>query len=210
MNPPSHDELVLCCPVTAIPSAWMPAAGAIPLTEAALLEALAHTPPVWRPRSIAETDPTHKQWIPYGLIREPSGRWACYRRRGTETRLTGSRSVGIGGHINPIDAPSPQAPGSPWRSLLWNGFLRELAEELPAAVPGQTQFLGLIHESNSPVGRVHIGVVFLHTTTTPLPMEPGELAPLEWLPHPSSPNCTDLELWSHLALRLLPTRSHQP
>ncbi len=200
---PAHSpELVLCSPTASLPPAWLPRSGVVPLTESVLLATLAHTPPVWLPRSIAETDPSHKQWIPYGLVREPSGRWACYRRRGTESRLHGIRSLGIGGHINPIDAPPADPTGSPWRSLFWNGFLRELAEELPAAVPGQSHFLGLIHEDLSPVGRVHLGVVFLHLTTTLIPMDPGELAPLEWIQDPASPDLGDLELWSRLALQL--------
>lgn len=199
---PSSPEIVLCSPTASLPPSWLPRSGAVPLSESALLSALAPIPPVWLPRSIAETDPTHKQWIPYGLIREPTGRWACYRRRGSESRLRGIRSLGIGGHINPIDAPSPDSAEAPWRSLFWNGFLRELAEELPAAVPGGSQFLGLIHEDLSPVGRVHIGVVFLHQTTTPLPLDPGELDPLEWLTDPSASSTPDddLELWSRLAL----------
>jgi predicted NUDIX family phosphoesterase len=175
----------------------------MPLSEAALLATLESHAPVWLPRSVAETDPTHQQWIPYGLIREPSGRWACYRRRGTETRLIGSRSLGIGGHINPVDAPAAGVGGAPWGALFWNGFLRELAEELPDAVPGSSRFLGLIREAQSPVGRVHLGVVFLHLTSRALPMDPGELAPLEWVEDPEAPECADLELWSHLAVELL-------
>jgi len=205
MSPSSSAELVLCSPTASLPPAWLPRSGAVPLSESALLATLAYTPPVWLPRSIAETDATHKQWIPYGLIQEPSGRWACYRRRGTESRLHGIRSLGIGGHINPIDARPTDLAGSPWRSLFWNGFLRELAEELPAAVPGQSHFLGLIHEDLSPVGRVHLGVVFLHLTTTPNPMDPGELNPLEWIRDPASPDLDNLELWSRLAFHLCRT-----
>jgi predicted NUDIX family phosphoesterase len=89
--------------------------------------------------------------------------------------------------------------------LFWNGFIRELSEELPMAVPGQTRFLGLIHESRTEVGKVHIGLVFLHQTSTPIPMDAGDLAPLDWLDASSLLNLIDdhPETWSLLALKLL-------
>lgn len=200
-------EQVLCTPTAALPASWLPPCGAIALDGSALFAALEGVAPVWLPRPIAESDATHKQWIPYGLIQEPSGRWACYRRRGTEFRLHGARSLGIGGHINPVDAPSGTHLRHPWHALLWNGFLRELAEELPTALPGRTRLLGLIHESTSEVGRVHLGAVFLHKTDTPIPMDSGELHPLEWLTREelNSEDTSDIELWSKLALQLVPT-----
>lgn len=209
MNP--TEELVLCSPSAALPDAWLPQHGSLAISEARLAQALYHQVPVWLPRSQAETDPAFKQWIPYGLLQEPGGKLACYRRRGSEGRLRGIRSLGIGGHINPVDQRSEHPVGSPWLSLFWNGFLRELSEELPAAVPGSTRLLGLIHEAGTPVGRVHLGLVFLHQTTTPIPMDPGELAPLEWI-HPTSlqhPTPDAPETWSLLALQLLPcTQPH--
>ncbi len=36
-----------------------------------------------------------------------------------------------------------------------------------------------------------------------LPMDPGELAPLEWVEDPKASDCADLETWSHLAVDLL-------
>ena len=140
------------------------------------------------------------------MVQEPGGKLASYHRRGSEGRLCGIRSLGIGGHINPVDQPSGPAVGSLWLSLFWNGFRRELTEELPAALPGTTRFLGLIHEAGTPVGRVHLGLVFLHQTSTPIPMDEGELSPLEWI-HPTSLQRTNLdapETWSLLALQLLP------
>jgi predicted NUDIX family phosphoesterase len=201
-----REELVLCSPTGALPPDWLPDQGSLALAEDELLAGLASIPPLWLPRSRAETDPAYKQWIPYGLVREAGGRFACYRRRGSEGRLRGIRSLGIGGHINPVDLPLSTAPVPLWRSLFWNGFIRELSEELPMAVPGQTRFLGLIHESRTEVGKVHIGLVFLHQTSTPIPMDAGDLAPLDWLDASSLLNPIDdhPETWSLLALKLLP------
>ena len=207
----STPEQVLCTPTSVLPSEWLPTAGAVAMSEVALLEGLSGMAPVWLPRSAAELDPGFKQWIPYGLVQAPCGRLACYRRRGSEERLKGVRSLGIGGHVNPVDAPAVDGLPFSWRQALWNGFRRELAEELPAAVPGTTRFLGLIHESRSEVGRVHIGMVFLHQTATPAPMDGGELGDLEWLRWPLEDGPLEdgalegdaPELWSRLALSLL-------
>src|SRR6218665_1956509 len=56
------------------------------------------------PRPDAENDPTHKQIIPYSILRH-QGRYLVYTRGGKsgEKRLVAKRSIGIGGHINPLD-----------------------------------------------------------------------------------------------------------
>ena len=194
----SAGELVLCTPRTQLPSGWLPRQGSIPLTDTALSATLAGLPPVWLPRRIAETDPTHKQWIPYGLLERADGRLASYPRQGTEARLHGLRSLGIGGHVNPGDAPAP----FDWLSTLQHGFARELAEEYPAATTGTTRMLGLINEDTSAVGLVHLGLVFHHRLQH-FPAPPaGELAGLEWL-LPSELGSHAHEAWSTLALQIL-------
>ena len=40
------------------------------------------------------------QILPYIAIRDLDGNYLTYSRNGTETRLHGSRSIGIGGHID--------------------------------------------------------------------------------------------------------------
>ena len=61
--------------------------------------------PRFMPRSAVETDPSFKQLIPY-VIMSHEGKYLSYIRgkRAGETRLVAKRSIGIGGHINPIDA----------------------------------------------------------------------------------------------------------
>ena len=60
------------------------------------------------PRSKAEQDPSFKQLIPY-VIMTHDGKYLNYVRgkRAGEKRLVGNRSMGIGGHINPIDDEVP-------------------------------------------------------------------------------------------------------
>lgn len=206
-------EHILCARTADLPPAWLPEAGAVPLAEQALLDTLATLEPLWLPRPAAEHDPGFKQWIPYVLVQNARAELAAYPRQGTEARLHGLWSVGIGGHINPEDhVRDITDPRTLWRDALWTGLRRELAEEFPAAAEGATRFLGLIHESRTEVGRVHLGVVFLHEVHAVTAAPGPELAGLQWLPrttlgHGDWP-LERFELWSRLALQLL--ANHDP
>ena len=204
------DELVLCSARADLQNGWLPLDGALPLGQEAFLAALGPVAPHWLPRSRAEHDPTFKQWIPYALVENARGELAAYPRHGTEARLHGLHSLGIGGHINPSDTNFDQTPSAPpppfWHTTLWAGLRRELAEEFPAAVEGTTRFLGLINEDTGPVGRVHLGAVFHHRLAHNPPPPEGELSGLVWLP-PSALGLppwplTRFESWSRLALTL--------
>jgi predicted NUDIX family phosphoesterase len=206
MNP---EELVLCTARSELPAAWLPHNAALPLTEAALLAGLAPAAPRWLPRSHAEHDALFKQWIPYVLLEDSTGAFAAYPRLGGEARLHGLHSLGLGGHVNPVDTPpAPSAGADFWRTTLWAGLHRELEEEFPAAVAGVTTFLGLINEDTGPVGRVHLGAVFHHRLAHNPPPPEGELASLAWLPRKalgaSAWPLERFETWSRLAVSLLP------
>lgn len=110
---------------------------------------------LWLPRPAAECDPEHKQIIPYVVLRF-QGHLFHYRRgqAGGEQRLRKLRSVGVGGHINPVD----EVPGSdPYR----RGLLRELDEEIELRGGYRETILGLINDDATPVGQVHLGIVHL-------------------------------------------------
>jgi predicted NUDIX family phosphoesterase len=109
-------------------------------------------------RPAAEQDPTHKQLIPYSIFRH-EGRYLCYRRGGSsgEKRLVARRSLGIGGHINPVD----QAHDGMGETMYFNSLERELAEELVLGGGHRQRVVGLINDDSSEVGSVHLGVVHL-------------------------------------------------
>ncbi|MBX3733406.1 MAG: hypothetical protein KF791_12515 [Verrucomicrobiae bacterium] len=205
-------ESVLCSRACDLPEAWRPETLSLPLTEEQIRAVLAPLPPVWISRQEAEHDERYLQWIPYLLLRDARRRLAAYPRQGADTRLHGRWSLGVGGHINPVDAAdaadAASDGGSAWTGLLQRGLRRELSEEFPGAVSGVTRFLGLIHERHSAVGRVHIGAVYLHELSGD-PGEPGtELAGLRWVA-PGELGGAEwpwnrLELWSQLALALMP------
>lgn len=100
-------------------------------------------------RGDAEGDPTHKQVIPYLVLRD-SERWFLMRRTraGGDERLHDLGSIGVGGHINPGDGD------------VVGGLLREWREELDADFVPEFIPVGLLNDDTTDVGSVHIGFVF--------------------------------------------------
>lgn len=106
-------------------------------------------------RSEAEHNPNFKQVIPYVLVC-CNGKYLVVKRQATqsETRLHNKGSIGIGGHINPVD-------GDP-EKILDAGLKRELSEELNTDNPpglSDLKLVGLLRDDVDEVGLVHLGVV---------------------------------------------------
>ena len=111
------------------------------------------------------------------------------------------RSLGIGGHINPIDEEN----ASLQRSLYDNGVEREIAEELRIEGGYRQHVIGLINDDSTEVGAVHLGVVHcfeleqdqIHSNEDAIEdlrfMSLEELAAIE----------PQLESWSQILLRHL-------
>ena len=75
------------------------------------------------PRSRAEDDPKFKQLIPYVVMKYRDQVFQYTRGQGAgEKRLRALRSIGIGGHINPVDHSADEHP---YRT----GISGEVAEE---------------------------------------------------------------------------------
>jgi predicted NUDIX family phosphoesterase len=123
--------------------------------------------PRFMPRSQAEHDPSCKQIIPY-VIMTHAGKYLSYvrGRRAGEARLTGLRSIGIGGHINPIDADN-----SPLFAYLYENYLiavqREVAEEVCVETAYSDCVAALLNDDSNEVGSVHLGIVHCWTLTEP-------------------------------------------
>ena len=101
-------------------------------------------------RGDAEEDPTHKQVIPYLVLRD-GDRWFLMRRTkaGGDARLHDLWSIGVGGHLNPGDGD------------VEGGLRREWAEEVVAAFEPAFEPVGLLNDDTTPVGAVHLGIVFV-------------------------------------------------
>jgi predicted NUDIX family phosphoesterase len=110
---------------------------------------------------VAENDFSCKQVIPYVVIRHED-RYLLMRRthRQTESRLHGKYSLGVGGHINRDDL-SPVN-----NNVILAGMRRELAEEIRVEAEQSCQLIGTINDDSTEVARVHLGLVFVLTTSS--------------------------------------------
>jgi predicted NUDIX family phosphoesterase len=124
----------------------------------------------YRPRGEMEEDPGFKQLIPYVVFQYRSGDGVqlfqyCRGHGQGEARLRAKRSVGIGGHISTLDA---DAIGRHFgRQVYDEGMRRELAEEVDIQTPYSSECVGLINDDDTPVGKVHLGVVHLFDVERP-------------------------------------------
>ena len=115
----------------------------------------------FRDRNEAEKDPTTKQVIPYIIFAADDDTYLVYQRTGSEERLAGGYSMGIGGHINELDA------GGEWKAeMIWACMKRELEEELDLSdlsvddLTKRASLKGILYDDENAVGRVHLGVVY--------------------------------------------------
>ena len=106
----------------------------------------------WLERTTAEQDPSYKQLIPYVVVRDAERVFLMERTdAGADARLHRRATIGVGGHLNPVDdGPDP----------LGSGLAREWREELSAEWEPDFTPIGLLNDDRNPVGSVHLGIVF--------------------------------------------------
>jgi predicted NUDIX family phosphoesterase len=103
-------------------------------------------------RAVAEEDPDHKQLVPYVVVRDGDKVFLMERTdAGGDRRLHGKASIGVGGHLNPVDDGE---------DALMAGLRREWTEELVAGWTPDFRLVGMLNDDTNPVGAVHLGVVF--------------------------------------------------
>jgi predicted NUDIX family phosphoesterase len=156
-------------------------------------------------RADAESDPTHKQIIPYALF-QSGDRFLHYVRGKSagEQRLASKGSIGIGGHVNADDY---QASGSLGRELYLAGVAREIAEEIQIGCSYEQSIVGLIKDDTTEVGSVHLGIVHLFTLDAPeIASNEDGITNLSFLTREELMNLADgglLESWSRLIVENL-------
>jgi len=161
--------------------------------------------PRFMPRSVVETDPSFKQLIPY-VIMSFEGKYLSYVRgkRAGETRLVAKRSVGIGGHINPIDAGN-----SPLFAHSYENYLaavqREVAEEVTVDANHTDKIVALLNDDSNEVGQVHLGVVHHWALDSDKVTRKEQMITQMTFMTPAELNEVkdSLETWSQLCLPLL-------
>jgi predicted NUDIX family phosphoesterase len=158
----------------------------------------------YRLRAEMEEDPSFKQLIPYVIFRHVDAKgqatlFQYLRGKGQgEGRLHSKRSIGVGGHISRQDAVAERCPYE-------EGMRRELEEEVQVLTPYRDQRVGLINDDETPVGRVHLGIVHVLDVERPdvLPREKDLLEtgfrPVEFL----LAELAGFESWSQICLTAL-------
>ena len=129
-----------------------------------LREILSRPNNLFLPRKQAETDPAHKQIIPYVVIAH--GDKVLYYVRGKkagEQRLAAKGSIGIGGHLNDSDETLFAWDEAAYRA----GVEREVNEELRINTSFDDRIVALLNDDTTEVGRVHLGVVHVFQLAEP-------------------------------------------
>jgi len=139
-------------------------------------------------RSVAEVSPAYRQIIPYVVIRNDHHYFVLKRTpKQTEARLHHKLSLGIGGHVNP------------GHSLL-EGLQKELDEEVHIATTYDMEFIGIINDDTTDVGRVHLGAAYLlDVTSREVTVKETEKMTSEWMSRNAIREArTAMESWSQI------------
>ncbi len=148
-------------------------------------------------RPLAESDPGMKQLIPYVVVHDGPQVFLMHRTdAGGDPRLHGKASIGVGGHLNPVDAG---------HDALMAGLQREWAEEIEADWEPEFELIGFLNDDTNPVGAVHLGVVFrVQAMGRPLDVrEHDKLVGAFADPDAINASRDRLETWSQLVVEAL-------
>ncbi len=195
-------EKVLCIKRQNCPDKWVENKSILKINESSFFKICSDLKFEFKDRKIVEKDPNFKQVIPYVIILTKDSKYiAGYKRQGNEERLHDLWSIGIGGHINPIDADKNPTM---LKEIIIAGMQRELDEELITVNANDKPiFTGIINEEITDVGSVHIGAVFQILTNHKKDYLGGEeLVDFQWI-ETEKISTLNLELWSSLTLELI-------
>ncbi len=154
-------------------------------------------------RASAEDDPGHKQLIPYCIFRH-GDRILHYTRgkSGGESRLHAKISIGVGGHVNPVDTGGGRIGPEAYHAAV----AREIEEELELPGGYESRIIGLLNDDSNPVGQVHLGIVHLVDLASDRVMSREDaLVDLKFslLEDLNGPSYGRLETWSQHCIRHL-------
>ena len=154
-------------------------------------------------RAAAEEDPSHKQIIPYCIFRCGDSILHYTRgKAGGESRLHAKISVGVGGHVNPVDMDGGKTGPDAYHAAV----TREIEEELDLPGDHQHRIIGLLNDDSNPVGQVHLGIVHLiDLPSDAVSSREDALTDLAFTPlaELNGPMFERLETWSAFCIRHL-------
>ena len=183
-----NDELVLVVPTSDLFDKSF--TGVIPISDSytKLTKALTHLD--IKRRGDVEEDPSYKQLISYVVVKNNKGETLLYTRLsgGGESRLHGKSSVGVGGHMNPVDGLSGY-------QLLLENTKRELIEEI-GVEPVEIGLYGLVNDDSNDVGQVHVGLIYIaNIGDQEVTVTETDTLSVKWVP---DTKFYELETWSQL------------
>ena len=157
-------------------------------------------------RSDADVNPNFKQPIAYAVIFNPKLKKVFLYRRSPKTenyqekRLQGKWSVGIGGHIEKVDARA--------ENPIQTSLLREIEEEIELKGKFEVKVLGYMNFDDDSVGKVHFGILYLIETDGNIKprskeIESGSFVSVKDIERKIKSNNFVMENWSRLALKAL-------
>ncbi len=152
-------------------------------------------------RALAEESPQFKQIIAYAIFCH-EGRVLAYARtaKGNEARLHDKYSLGIGGHINPVDGLADNV------GTYLAGVEREIREEISFSGTARQELYAVINDDTNEVGSVHLGIVHRFELDSE-EVSPNEKAldklAFRTLDELSGPLYDKLETWSAICVEAL-------
>lgn len=157
-------------------------------------------------RRFCESDETKQQLLPYIVAVNQHEKIFCYSRgnAGTEKRLVGNKSIGLGGHVD--DVPQFDMSLYTW---MQDEAEREVFEEVGLKPLAALEFVNLLVDQTNSVGRVHVGLLaFAHVNVPDVGVaaEEGHIEKGEWLTVAELQELAkngELENWSAMALEQL-------
>jgi len=158
--------------------------------------------PRFMPRSQVEGDPSFKQLIPYVLMAHDSKYLSYVRgKRAGESRLVALRSIGIGGHINPVDADNSTLFAHE-RANYESAVQREVQEEVDVKADHKDRIVALLNDESNEVGSVHLGIVHFWNLDSPeVSKREQMITQMEFMSADELEKVRDsLETWSALCL----------
>ena len=149
------------------------------------------------PRPDAEQDPGYKQIIPYvALVRGDEAFLLRRLKKGGEKRLHGMLSLGVGGHINPVDGDGAE--------VMMRGLRREVDEEVAVEKVLSLTPKGIINDDTNGVGSVHLGFFFVMRVEGRVSVRETEKLAGEWVKIAELKKWKDdMETWSQMILEAL-------
>ena len=202
--------IILAVEADRLPAVLNAGNGLHSMSHAEALDTLSNAGTWLGPRGRMEEDERFRQIIPYIVLRQGE-KIVTYVRGATggEARLHGKLSIGLGGHIDIPDVSFDMQGVVNLLKTIRYAAARELEEEIDAGEPADRSepvVVGLITANDTPVNRVHIGVLIVIDLASDVVVSAKEDSQSDlalMTVGELSANADRLEAWTALALAAL-------